>query len=286
MLQQDRKLMKSLFSLSLNFHAFRNIVGLIARHRHLIWEMAKREIYDRYAGQILGIFWAVGHPLVLMSVYIVIFGIVFKASISGAAGVKMGHAVYLLSGLIPWLAFQEAMSKASSVIVGNSNLVKQVVFPVEILPVKGILATAITESVFLTLLTIYVLFDTRALPLTYGLLPVLFVLQLMAMAGVGFLLSAIGVYFRDIKDFVQVFSMVGVYLLPAFYLPESVPGVFRAILYLNPFSYLVWCYQDVLYFGDFMHPWAWLVFILFSVSTFVLGYRLFAKLKLMFGNML
>lgn len=119
--------MKSLFSFSLNIRAFRSIVKFLIRHRHLVWEMAKREIYDRYAGQFLGIFWAIGHPLVLMSVYVVIFGFVFKVNVANNLGVGMGYTIYLLSGLIPWLAFQESMSKASSVIIGNSNLVKPVV---------------------------------------------------------------------------------------------------------------------------------------------------------------
>ena len=64
-------------------------------------------------------------------------------------------------------------------------------------------------------------------------------------------------YFRDVKDFVQVFCIAGMYLMPVVYLPKMVPGVFRPLLNLNPFSYMVWCYQDACYFGRFEHPWAW-----------------------------
>jgi lipopolysaccharide transport system permease protein len=106
------------------------------------------------------------------------------------------------------------------------------------------------------------------------------------MIGISHILSAISVYFRDTKDFVQVFCNIGFYLMPALYLPEFVPAVFRTALYFNPFSYMVWCYQDALYFGGIVHPWAWLVWLTFSLGVFVIGYRLFRKLSAMFGNFL
>ncbi len=168
------------------------------------------------------------------------------------------------------------MAKSSIAIVSNANLVKQVVFPIEVLPVKGVISTLITEMIFLLLLVAYVLLGLRIVMWTYLLLPVLVLLQALAMIGVGYILGAVGVYFRDTKDFVQIFNTAGLYLVPAFYLPEFVPGIFKNLLYLNPFSYLIWCYQDALYFGAINHPWAWVVFTIMSIkSVFVIGYRAF-----------
>jgi lipopolysaccharide transport system permease protein len=278
--------MKFIFSPRLNFQAFGELTALLTRHRQLSVEMAKREITDRYSGQLFGFFWAIGHPLIMMLVYVFIFGFVFKVKVGGTSSLPLDYTTYLLSGLIPWLAFIESMSKASVAIVSNANLVKQIVFPVEVLPVKGVLSTFLTQFIFIGMLIVYVLVVEKILPWTYILLPVLVVLQALAMIGASYILSAIGVYFRDIKDFVQVFSVTGVYLMPAFYLPESVPGLFRPLLYLNPFSYMIWCFQDVLYFGRFEHPYAWPIFAIFSISVFIIGYRFFRKLKLMFGNVL
>jgi lipopolysaccharide transport system permease protein len=106
------------------------------------------------------------------------------------------------------------------------------------------------------------------------------------MIGVSYLLAATGAYFRDVKDLVQDFSTVAFFILPILYLPESVPAALRGILYINPFSYMVWCYQDILYFGRFAHPWAWAMFGVMSLLVFVFGYRVFRKLKTMFGNVL
>ena len=276
--------MRSLFTE--NLQPFREVFRLVTTYKTLTWEMAKREITDRYRGQFFGLFWAVIHPLVLIGVYIFVFVIVFKIKIGGTREMPLDYTTYLLSGLIPWMAVQESMSKASTVITSNASLVKQVVFPIEILPIKSVLASMITQGIFFAILIIYVLATHTALPITYALLPLLVFVQMIGMAGVSYVLAAIGTYFRDIKDIVQVFTVVGIYVMPIFYLPEQVPEIFRLILYLNPFSYMIWCYQDALYFGKFMHPWAWVVYIVISHFVFVLGYRIFCRLKVMFGNVL
>ena len=267
-------------------NAFRELLLLFTRHRQLTWEMAKREITERYTGQIFGAVWAVGHPLVQMAVFVFVFSVILKVRIGGTREMPLDYTAYLLAGLIPWLACQEAMAKATTVIISNANLVKQVVFPVEVLPAKGVIATVLTEVVFLALFTIYLLVRYQFLPPTYVLLPVLVAVQALGMMGLSYLLSAVGVYLRDTKDLVQVFLVIGVYLVPALYLPSSVPAEFRLLLYLNPFSYMVWCFQDVLYFGRFAHPWAWPVFFGLSLSVFTLGFLSFRRLRVMFGNVL
>lgn len=278
--------MLSVFHPRDNLRAFVELTQLLTRHRQLTFELARREISERYAGQWFGMFWAIGHPLALILVYIFVFGFVFRARIGGTVDMPLDYTAYMLSGLIPWLSFQESMSKASTVITSNSNLVKQVIFPIEVLPIKGVVATLVTQCIFLALLAVYTLATAHTLLWTYLLLPVVFVLQALMMIGVSYWLAAVGAYFRDIKDFVQVFCSVAFFLLPILYLPTSVPRAVRGILYANPFSYLVWCYQDVLYFGRIEHPWAWAVFLPTSLITFILGYRVFRKLKLMFGNVL
>jgi len=275
-----------LFSPTHHFMAFRELLSLLTRHHQLTWEMAKREISDRYAGQILGTFWAVGHPLILMGIYVFVFAFVFKQKVGGTRELPLDYTVYLLSGLIPWMSFQECMSKSAIVILSNANLVKQVVFPTEILPVKGVIASCFTQVISTVVLLVYVLLSHGSLFWTYLLIPVLYVFQILAMVGVSYIFSAIGAYFRDLKDFIQAFCVMGIFLIPLFYLPGQLPAPFQPVLYLNPFSHMIWCYQDVLYFGRFEHPWSWGLYIAGSLCVFYAGYRIFRKLKLMFGNVL
>src|SRR5690349_2469446 len=105
-------------------------LALFWRHRTLTYEMARREIKDRYAGQLLGSIWAFGHPILMVGLYLVIFKYVFRLSATSVEG-SADYIVYLLSGMIPWLAIQDSLNKSTSVLVSNSRLVKQIVFPIE-----------------------------------------------------------------------------------------------------------------------------------------------------------
>jgi lipopolysaccharide transport system permease protein len=248
--------------------------------------MAKREVLDHYTGRVLGAGWIIAHPLIQIGIYLFIFGVIFKPDVEHPSGLPINWTVYLLSGLIPWLAFLDAMNRSSLSMINNANLVKQVVFPIEILPIKGIMAATVPHLVMWILLLAYMLLQFGMLPWTIALLPLLLMVQLLAMVGVGFVLAPVGAYFRDLKDVIQVFGMVGLFLTPTLYRPESVPVVFKPLLYVNPVSYMIWCYQDVCYFGSIDHPWAWVVFGVLSLSVFVVGFRIFEKLKTYLGNVL
>ncbi len=269
-----------------NWAAIKEIFRVLILHRELMIELARRDISDRYAGQAMGLFWAIAHPIFLMALYVFVFAFVFKAKVGGTLEMPLDYTTYILCGLIPWLTIQEVMNKGCVAITSNSSLVKQVVFPLEVLPAKGVLSSLLPQLVSTFILVIYVLVMGKGLPLTYLLLPILLVMQVIAMIGIAYLLSAIGTYFRDLKEFVQVFGIAGMYAMPVVYLPGWVPAVFRPLLYANPFSYVIWCYQDALYFGRIEHPWAWVANLAFTIFVFTFGYRLFRKLKPGFGNTL
>jgi len=266
--------------------AVRELIALFTRHRELTWELTKREIGQRYAGQAVGSLWAVIHPLASMGVYIFLFAFVFKAKVGDAKHLPLDYITYLLSGLVPWMAFIDSMNKSAVALSGNANLVKQVVFPIEILPVKAVLASMVTQVISTVILILYVVVKLGYLPVSYAWLPVLFVVQFFAMTGVAYALSAVGAYLKDIKDVVQMASFIGMYTVPIVYLLEWVPEKLQPVFYANPFSYLAWIYQDACYHGRITRPEAWIVFPLGSVLTLVLGYRVFRRLKIGFGNVL
>lgn len=267
----------------------RQVWSLLAQHHSLITEMTRRELRDRYAGQALGVIWAIGHPLFLMALYVFLFAYVFPGRIADLGGASRGLVTYVLAGLVPWLAFSESMTRGTEAIIGEGRLVKQVVFPVEVLPIKIALVAFVTQVVTAPALFVVILVADGRIPVTAFLLLPLMALQLMAMAGVNFACSALTVFLRDIREFLRVFTTAGLFLAPILYRPEWIEQVFppfRLILQLNPFSHLVWCYQDALFFGRIAHPISWLVVTILSIAAMLIGFRLFRRLKPLFGDML
>lgn len=278
--------MKSLFNVVKTWKITTETTLLVWRYRALLIEQTRRELFAQHAGSFAGGIWMFVHPIFLMLVYVFVFGVVFKTKLGGTYDMPRDYTTYILSGLIPWMATLQGLTKSVTSLTGNANLIKQVVFPVEILPVKSVLSTFIPFLVTLLILFIYVFYTYGRLPVAYLLTPVLFLIQYLWGVGLGFILSSLGVFIRDIRELISMFGVAGMFLVPVIYLPDWVPAVFKPILYVNPFSYLIWCYQDVFYYGRFEHPMAWKVTIGLGLIFYFLGARLFRKLKPMFGDVL
>lgn len=101
---------------------------LLWRRRELVLEMTRRDVVDRYAGQVLGSSWAIIAPLLTMATYMLAFGVIFRSRI-GPDDNGTGYVAFALAGLVPWMGLQDCLSRATMAIVGNGNLVKQIVFP-------------------------------------------------------------------------------------------------------------------------------------------------------------
>ena len=276
-----------LFNPRLHYSSLVQSFSVLFRYRQLIREMTKAEISTRYAGQTLGVLWAFLQPAVQVGVYIFVFAFVFKTKYGGTTELPLDYTAFLLSGLIPWLAMQESLGKSPTVILNNANLVRQMVFPIEILPIKDVLASSLTLFFSLYLMIIYVLVTNNGeLMMSYLLLPILIFLQILGSIGLCYILSSIGAYFRDLQSFVEAFLRIGLFIAPIFYLPTMIPPALNMVFKCNPFSYMIWCYHDVLYYGRIEHPEAWWVFSALSIGGFYIGYKIFNKLKLGLGEVL
>jgi lipopolysaccharide transport system permease protein len=259
--------------------------GTFLRRREVVFELAKRELRDRHVGQILGVIWAYGHPLLLMLIYSFLFAYVFPTRYAGHADEHPDFAVSVLSGALSWLAFQEVLARSTMILPSHASLVKQIVFPVEVLPIKTAIVSALVYSVALAFTIVYAGFSGTLTGMALTV-PLLVATQLIAMVGVAFLLSALGIFFRDLRDIVTVFCCINLFAQPILYNPYALPDVMRWVFMANPFSYQVWCWQDALFHGRFEHPIAWIVFPLCAASSLALGFAVFSQLKHSFGEVL
>lgn len=260
----------------------RRILRSVWRNRALVREMTRRELTDMHAGQAAGVIWLVVHPLFLFMVYAFLFSVVFSMRI-GEKG-PTDYLVYLFSGLAPWLMTADVLARSSNVIVSNAAIVKKVTFPTEVLIAKTVLASVLVQGLLFACVIVYAVVTRGHLPWSFLLLPVVFGLHLVLLWGLAMLLASLTPYFRDVPELVRIFVTINIYLVPIVYLPNMVPGALRFVVDLNPFSYLIWSYQEIIYYESVRRPAVWLGLIAVSGGAVLAGSYVFSRLRHHFSS--
>ncbi len=251
----------------------------------LIFQLARREVAARYKGSVLGILWAILTPVVTIATFTLIFAGIFGARF-GVKGGGWEFALYLFCGVLPWTAFAEAVQLSSQKIVSQANLVKRVVFPLEILPVAQSLASLANQLFGTVALLVAALVIQRTLHPTALWLPVLLVPQLLATLGAAWLVASLGVFLRDIVQGIALLLMVWMYLTPIIYPETMVPERFRTLINANPFTHLVRSYRNVMLEGT-QPDWRGLAYFTgFALILFLFGYWWFARTRKNFADVI
>ena len=251
----------------------------------LISSLARREVAARYKGSVLGILWAVVTPVVTIATFTLIFAGIFGARF-GASGSGWEFALYLFCGVLPWTAFQEAVQLSSQKIVSQANLVKRVVFPLEILPVAQTFASLANQLFGTIALLILALIIQRTLHPTILWLPVLILPQLLLTFGAAWLVASLGVFLRDIVQGIALLLMVWMYLTPIIYPETIVPDRFRPFINANPFTSLIRSYRNIMLEGA-QPDWRGLAYFTgFALIVFVFGYWWFARTRKNFADVI
>ncbi|MBO94489.1 MAG: teichoic acid ABC transporter permease [Opitutales bacterium] len=256
----------------------------ILAFRAVIRAMAVREIHSRYVGTFAGLSWAVIHPLVMVGIYWLVFSVGFKVRPGG----DVPFIVFFVCGLVPWLVFQEILTMSVNAITKSPHLVKKVVFPVEVLPVVSLLVSLATKVVMLVILLAMI--TVHSLPWSWLFLQSLYyliALNIFAL-GLGWLVSSINVFYRDMGHGVTVIVGLWFWLTPVVWPPSMIPDRFEAWMWLNPMYYIVNGYRDTFLYSipvwdrGFEHLWFWTICLFF----FVLGGRIFQRLQPEFAEVL
>lgn len=244
----------------------------------LTFELSVREIKDRYIHHALGFFWVLLHPLILISIYLFVFALVFKVKISTTFA-NTDYTSYLLAGLIPFMAMQTIMNRSTDAFLGNRNLLRQAVFPFEVLPLKTVIAGFVPFLITMVAYIIYLIWRQGSAEVFWLLFLGVFMLQVVFTIGIAFFIGSLAVFLRDMKEIVQVFSLISLYAMPVFYLLEQVPSKWQIFFWFNPFLPLIYCYQDVFFYQTFAHTEAWLMLPLYSIVSLFIGFTFFRKAR-------
>jgi lipopolysaccharide transport system permease protein len=260
-------------------------VRTIARNYRLVRSMARRDILARYRGSFGDVFWTVLNPLLLMTTYFFVFGLVLRTRF-GADQSRTGFALYFLAGMLPWLAFSEPVGRAPYVILEHRNFVKKLIFPLDTLPVNQVVSGLVTEvfgaAVFITGL----LLIRHSVPVSILWLPALLIPQLLFTMGVSWFLAALGVFVRDLGQIMGFVLTLWFFITPICYPEANLPPSMLVILKKNPLFVLVRGYRAVLLDGHTPALLPMLKLWAAALVVFVLGHIWFTRLRKSFADVI
>jgi lipopolysaccharide transport system permease protein len=265
--------------------AFTNPFASIWSNRGLIRSMVRRDVLGRYRGSFGGAFWTVLNPLLLMTTYYFVFGVVLKARFGNDPS-RAGFVLYFLAGMLPWLAFSEPAGRSPYVILEHRNFVKKLLFPIETLPVVQVVAGLVTEAFALGIFILGLFLARGAVPPSVLWLPVLILPQLMFTLGISWFLAALGAFVRDLGQINGFLLTLWFFLTPICYPEASLPPEGVSILSKNPIYVLVRGYRDIFLEGR-APAWdsMWKLYVV-SLVVFFLGHAWFHKLRKTFADII
>jgi lipopolysaccharide transport system permease protein len=262
-----------------------SLIDNLAKHRELIITMTWREFSAHYRGSFGGLFWSLIQPLVMMIIYTIVFSLFLKIKFSTDAS-PVTFSVYLLCGLLPWSAFSEGMSHCKDIIRSNVNLVKRVVFPLEILPLNAALTASIQQVVGFFLLIPLAWWVTGDLFGTILFVPVILILQLLLAIGMNWITASLSVYIPDLGQMLSLVLTIWMFLTPIFYPEDVVPSQALILFKLNPMARLVKLYREAFMTGELPNLNELLGTAFFCFFIFLLGYFWFMHSKKGFADVL
>lgn len=257
------------------------------RRRWLIKYFIQRQVTRSYKRSYLGISWILLSPLV----WVLFLALIFSDSVGIRVRLVEDHpnlnfGLYLYCGLLPFLAFSEAMNKGMNAVRSSSGLVQKVVFPMEILPFTNTIASMIDKFFGVGALLIVVVLFGRDLHWTALALPFVVVLQVLFILGLSYFMAVFGTYLPDLGEVMRPVIRGMFFLTPIIWTPDRLPEEIRWVVDYNPLAYLVNAYREAVLFGNLPGALSTLYFTLFSLVLFTAGFALFNRLKGGFADQL
>lgn len=258
------------------------------KHRQLIMTLVSRELKARYRGTVFGFVWSFLNPLLLLTVYSIVFGIILPGSsgrVENAELVGIDYAIFLFTGLLPWLWFNSSVLENANVLFIHGNLIKKIQFPVEVLPIMVVFTNLVHFVLGVPILILMILFLGKTISITFWVFffPIAVIVQFVFTMGFGFLVAALTVHFRDLKDILANLLTLWFFATPIIYAFGSEViqknKTFTFLLSLNPMTHIIEAYHYTFVFGQLPHWKKLPVTFVVGLILFYLGYLIFDKLR-------
>lgn len=248
----------------------------------LLWQLVRRDVSTRYKGSVFGVFWALLTPLFLLVLFTLVFGSLFRmrwpADVPGRQDSSdlLSFAVIMFAGLVAFTLFSDVMGRALSLILANKNYVTKVLFPLELLPMVVLGSALFQFLVAFGVLVVATIMAFGAIPTTIVAFPLVLFPFCIMILGLGYLLAALGVFFRDIGQIIANLLTGILFLSPIFYARSSLPDNFATGMLFNPVTIPVEQFRALLVFGQWPDLFMLTVYTAASLLVLAVGFGAFS----------
>lgn len=258
----------------------------LLQHRDLLWQFTVRNVELRHKGSYLGIAWSVLSPLLMLALYVLVFGYIFGGTFGRPGETRLDYGLTIFLGLTLFHFASESLVTAPAVIVGNPNFVKKVVFPLEILPAANVGAAAVHLVIGLALVLTGVLVLGGGLTLSALWLPVILLPLLLTFLGINWLFSALGVFLRDIAQLIQFLALALLFASAVFYPISRIPEPAWIFMRYNPVLLAIELARNTVLWNEPIRVPHLAYLYGFAVVSCYAGYAIFRRLKPAFADVL
>ncbi|MET4676139.1 MULTISPECIES: ABC transporter permease [unclassified Luteibacter] len=256
------------------------------KYRSLTLALSKRELLGRYRGATFGLFWSLISPFLMLGVYTFAFGYIMKSRWPHTSDSTGEYALILFVGLIIHGYFAECLIRSPTLIVGNPNLVKRIIFPLEILPWPMVLSALFHVAAnFIVFSCLHLVFK-HYVPWTIIFLPVVLAPFVLFTMGVSWFMASLGVYIRDIPQVTGVIATAMLFLSSAIIPVDSLPPQYRLFFAMNPLSFIINQAREVALWGNVPDFFGLALYAAGSFVVAYLGYAWFLKTKRGFADVI
>ena len=256
----------------MKINAWLHMTNNLKNYLPLIRELVKRDLKVRYRRSVLGYLWSLLNPLLMMCVLSYVFSTIFQSTIDN-------FPLYLICGQTLWNFFNESTNMAMHSVLQNGALIRKVYIPKYIFPISRVLSSFVTMSFSLLAILIVMLFTGARVYWTIALFWAPLLLLFLLCCGIGLILSALSVYFRDIIHLYGVLTLAWMYATPVFYDVSILPANVQATIGWNPMYQYITAFRSLILYGQVPQAGTWLVCACWSLGMLAAGFAVFRKLQ-------
>lgn len=253
-----------------------DMLRVIAKSAGTLLAVVRVELAKRYSGSLFGKLWVVLYPALLLSIYLFVYLVIFQMRFPGYS--EWDYVLYVFCGLVPFMGFMEAVTSGCLSIKQNMHLIRNVMLPIELIPVRYVLVSMAGQLVSMAMLLGLIAWN-GALSLKLVALPVILVLQVLWLVGLLWILAPLTVALPDVSYFVGLFVLFLLFISPIGFKPDMVPPPWDWVVALNPVYYLADAFRATMLSLHAPQAWTLLIYTVMCVGTFVAGGSFFRRFK-------